>query len=463
MVLRAGRPDPDVYLYWQLTLEEGGEGPLDVHLVGDDGTDRWLAGDSPLALPWLHADTTYTVHATQEGYVGEVTFTTLPLPEPFPIFEVLHHQPDRIGPGLTVVPASHPDHGLIIILDEGLQPVWVAVSSNPWYTVEWSDDRFVGMRGHDIRRVTLDGVWSRDNAERRLHHDVVDLGADGSLTLAEEVVEVDAYPRGVDRCDELGTQTLLDHQVVHYAADGSEQRVLSMVDVLQTTRCAYDGFVRIDGGLDWAHLNAVLPTSDDQLILSSRTQSAVFRTDWSGELTWILSDPAGWVSPWSDALLTPVGEVTWPEDQHSPHFDEATQTLTVFDNGGRRYTPYDEPPATSGEYSRVVAYQIDGAQRTVSEAWSWQPTPSLYASIMGDADPLPNGHVLSAWTWLDGDATQTAEALGWGDRATRVIEFVPGEPTPLLDLRLRSDRDDLDLGWWTFRVQRTTRAEMEGR
>ena len=67
-----------------------------------------------------------------------------------------------------------------------------------------------------------------------------------------------------------------------------------------------------------------------------------------------------------------------------------------------------------------------------------------------------------AWTWLDGDTTQTAEALGLGDRATRVIEFVPGEPTPLLDLRLRSDRDDLDLGWWTFRVQRTTRAEMEG-
>jgi hypothetical protein len=457
----AVRPDPNVYLYWQLEVDDAAPGPLDVHLLGGDGSERWLRSEPPVPLAFLHADTTYELTVTDaEGRSSTTSFTTEPLPAPFPVIEALTTPDIPIEPGLLLLPVSHPEHGLLVLLDEGLQPVWVAAKDNPWYAVEFTGQAFAGVRGSTVKTVTLDGVWRSLNTDETLHHDVRALPDGDWLTLGESLVQVDAYPLGTDACDQLQPATLLDTPVLQLDADGVEVARLSMLDVLQPTRCAWNGFELDAGGLDWAHLNSVQPVGDD-VIVSSRTQSAVVRVGLDGQRRWILSNPDGWQAPWSDVLLQPDGPVVWPAKQHSPHYDEATGLLTMFDNGGKRYSPYAEPPDDEPEpSSRVVAYQIDEEALTVSEAWDWAPDPPLYAGIMGDADRLDDGYVLSTWTWLhEHEGIPNAER-GWGDRSVRIIEFEPGHPQPRLDLLIRSDRDELPMGWWVFRAERLAREAL---
>ena len=227
-----------------------------------------------------------------------------------------------------------------------------------------------------------------------------------------------------------------------------------MSTVLPTTRCAWDAHKVIDGGFDWLHLNSLAPTSDDRYVLSSRTQSAVVAVDLSGELSWILGDPVGWPEEVADQLLTPVGDLTWPEDQHAPTYDPTTGDLWLFDNGGRRHTPYAPAPGSDGQYSRLVHYRIDEEAGTVEQVWDWQPEPPVFAAIMGDADPLPDGHVLSVFTWLKEHEGVPHLDRGWGERSSRVIEVDVATGETVLDLLLTSDEAELPLGWWTYRVQR---------
>jgi hypothetical protein len=56
----------------------------------------------------------------------------------------------------------------------------------------------------------------------------------------------------------------------------------------------------------------------------------------------------------------------------------------VYDNGT------DRP---GGSYSRVAEYELDLDAREATLLWSWTE-PGWYDPIVGDADWLPNGHVL---------------------------------------------------------------------
>jgi len=456
LALAVQRADADVYLAWRATLSGAPEGAeVEVHLTGADGTARTWADDADIALLGLHAETSYQLTVTLAESTLTTGFVTEALPQPFPILEVLAHAPERIAPGHTLVPASHPDHGLLIVLDEALQPVWVAVDDGPWYAAELVGGRIVGIRGDDARWVDWLGQRGRLDSERVLHHDVIATD-DGFVALGQGLVEVDAYPTSYDTPEELAPATILDQHVVTYDAEGSELDALALSTVLPTTRCAWNGQNLVAGGYDWLHLNALGPTSDGRFVLSSRTQSALVAMEPDGEVSWILGDPTGWPEDVAPRLLTSVGPLTWPAAQHAPHYDPATGDLWVFDNGGARTTPYDPDadPEPADPTSRLVRYRVDEEAMTVEEAWSWQPDPPVFSRIMGDADPLPDGHVLSVFTWLKETEGTPHPELGWGDDASRVIEVVPGEADPVLDLRLRSDAEALRDGWWTYRVQR---------
>ena len=458
--LRVHRVSEDVHLAWRARYDAA-SGPVQVHLSGPDGTDRtWVDDDGDMLLLGLHADTEYELSLTPSGEGAQPTtqsFTTLPLPEPFPILEVLGHDPARVSPGHLLVPASHPTHGLLIILDEDLEPVWVSVAERPWYAAELIDERIVGIHRGNIHWVTLDGEQQSMGHGRLLHHDVVPWDV-GYLALGEGLVDVDDYPTSITSPTELGPATLLDQHLVTFDAKGKQVAELAMTDVLPVDRCAWEGQKVENGGKDWLHLNSLAPTGDGRLVLSARTQSTLIAVDPAGTISWMLGDPMGWSDTVAHHLLTPVGDLTWPEDQHAPHYDPVTGDLFLFDNGGRRFTPYEAPPAESGEYSRLVHYRIDETAGTVEERWSWQPDPPVFAPIMGDADPQPDGHVLSVFTWLLETGGVAHEELGWGRKASRIIEVVPGEEDAVLDLRLRSD-DDLPDGWWTYRVQRIPRIQ----
>ena len=78
------------------------------------------------------------------------------------------------------------------------------------------------------------------------------------------------------------------------------------------------------------------------------------------------------------------------------HFSQVLpQGLLVFDNGGHR-----EPNT-----SRVVEYALDEQTMTAEAVWIYEQPDGLNVPIIGDAQRLPNGNTLIAWSTL-GELTE---------------------------------------------------------
>ena len=66
----------------------------------------------------------------------------------------------------------------------------------------------------------------------------------------------------------------------------------------------------------------------------------------------------GWVSPWAEKLLAPVGDLNWQYHQHDVRWTD-NRTLTLFDNGNHRAVPPATPMTPAESYSRAVEFKID--------------------------------------------------------------------------------------------------------
>jgi hypothetical protein len=100
-----------------------------------------------------------------------------------------------------------------------------------------------------------------------------------------------------------------------------------------------------------------------------------------------------------------LGPEHWSYVQHDPDYADGGRVL-MYDNGQDR--PVDVP------YSRVVEFRLDLVADTATELWDWTE-PGWYDPVLGDADYLPNGHVLVArgynlrWTPEGDDVSQVLE------------------------------------------------------
>ncbi len=157
---------------------------------------------------------------------------------------------------------------------------------------------------------------------------------------------------------------------------------------------------------DWAHINTVLSYEDD-LIVSMRNQSTVMRTDWDGNIKWMLCDPAGYYEYYKQFILTPVGDdFEYCYVQHAPMVlpdqdgDPDTVDILLFDNGDWRKDIAERT-------SRLIQYRINEKEMTVELIWIYgSDRPELYSVIHGDADLLENGNRMGSFepydnrTWL---------------------------------------------------------------
>ncbi len=181
---------------------------------------------------------------------------------------------------------------------------------------------------------------------------------------------------------------------------------------------------------DITHSNALYYIEEeDALIVSSYRQCVIYKVDMStGELIWIFGDPAGWREPWSDKLLQPVGETTWPYYQHGLEMTPGG-TILLFDNGGSRNVPPQPPLPPEERYSRAVEYRVDAESGTVEEIWSYGPDQEHFVSpFISDADHLPEtGNVLIA----DGGRFKDSEGKPMntfgGHQWARILEVTYGE------------------------------------
>ncbi len=436
------------------------DGELDVELCGPEGPCRTWSTEAPIVVVALPETTRFDLVVRSAGVVvGEASFETGTLPESWtrPELEVLVHERDLTEPGhlLLQVGQDGPDQ-MLLVLDEALRPVWAVRNPRMWYSATVSDGKVYGVHAEDVVVQGLAGGREvRDHAPR-LHHDV-QVFDDGYWVLGD--ILADAWvPRSVDALDELVQTTIIEQVVIDAEPSGAERRRLALGDVLGTTRVGWTSFDYQEdvGGLNVFHSNALLrDPRDGDVIVSLRHQSAVVKASWDGEVDWLLADPAGWPEELRDRVLAPVGDVTWPDQQHAPDWHPETGELLLFDNGGYRDTPYGPPYDGDPRFSRVVAYEIDEGAGTVEETWSWQPPGApLFSVIMGSADRMPGGSVLACWAWVRDDTVGSYADRGWGDRAAHIFEFRPDVAEPHLHLRVRSDREDVARGWFVYRAER---------
>jgi hypothetical protein len=134
----------------------------------------------------------------------------------------------------------------------------------------------------------------------------------------------------------------------------------------------------------------------------------------------MLGDDYGWKAPWSEKLLTPVGDVTWPCHQHGLEMTPRG-TLLMYDNGASRSMPGQEGGLTPDKmYSRAVEYRINDAEGTVEEVWTYGPEQEQFSSVfICDADYMPEtGNVLitdgGRFMDDDGNPMNTFGGHQWG-------------------------------------------------
>jgi arylsulfate sulfotransferase len=472
-------PSPgDVPAVKELTLES--EVPHRLELVLDDGetvrtaTFDALAQARAVPVLGLTPGRTTRVDLVAEADDGGTAtrswrVRTPDLPDDFPIVEVLAYDPARAEPTWLLIDVQPPGgtEAYLALLDEAGQPVW-------WYRPPWlvGDNRVVpGGRllfmaeGAVHEADWLGRIWRRWGALPALqvqawipvqvgllHHEVFPLD-EGFLSLDRADRAVSGYPTDYD-LRATADATVAESEVVLVGWDGEVEAQIRLGDVLDPTRIGFDSLAVTDeGSLDWDHANGVVPDPrDDGIIVSARHQDCVFEVGRDGSLRWILGTHAGWDAPWSDRLLEPVGELTWPYHPHAPEL-APDGTLLMFDNHQWGHNPY-EPAPDEVLPSRVVRYRIDEDALTVEQVASFDQTSTgtLSSEALGAAHHLPlTGNTLGVFGMVVDEGGVTNTSRGWGRVSVRVVEWTPtGEV--VRDLRLRTNADDVPAGVKSYRA-----------
>jgi len=158
---------------------------------------------------------------------------------------------------------------------------------------------------------------------------------------------------------------------------------------------------------DYFHVNAVDIDTDGDLLVSARNTHAVYKIRRSdGHVLWRLGGKR------SDFALAPRARFAWQHDIRR----QPDKTLTLFDNQAVHPRPRG--------HSRVLVLRLDTRRHRAKLVRSYTHRKRLLSTSEGNAQFLPNGHVLVGW----GRRPYVTEF----DRAGRV----------LLDLRFGSDAGD---------------------
>ena len=297
------------------------------------------------------------------------------------------------------------------------------------------------------------------------HHDVIQLPSGNFLGLGLEVRKFDDYPAEYPPGTKRAPANVAGDDLIEYRPDGTTVRRWSILDVLDPYRLGggsldtsfYEDLYK---GLhdplpyDLLHTNALYYLEEeDAVVLSSYRQCVLYKLDLAtGELDWLLGDPKGWREPWSQKLLQPKGEVTWPCHQHGVE-RTPSGTWLLYDNGGSRSFPPDKGLEGDARYSRAIEYRVDEAARTVEEVWSYGPKQEWFMSpFISDADHLPEtGNVLitDGGRIVGKDGKQMTE-FG-GRQWARILEVTYGEnPEKVWEVVI----DDPAMPYSVYRAQR---------
>jgi hypothetical protein len=425
---------------------------------------------------------------------GPFEIATPPVPDDFPTLDVRISHPARMEPGVTMIPlmrwtAEGPDrgYGLVLGLDAAGEIVWWYRTDHVVNEVErrldgdlvYTSGRTgllfqVDMLGNVVRRWHTTGIAKDDVpassipiATDTLHHDFCFLPDGRFLALGSEARRMPDYPTSHDDPAAPREESwVIGDLLLEFDRAGTVHRTWKLLDLLDPYRVA-DGSTstgfwkevyekRLDSpGKDWAHANSLaLDPRDGSAVVSLNHQSAVFKMDLAtSRIRWILGDHAGWNPPWQEHLLTPVGELEWPANQHAADVTP-NGTILLFDNGSRRGPPFGPDVPVEQKYSRVVEYAVDEAKGEVRQVFAYggPGQDRFYSPFLCDVDLLPRTGNL----WVtDGGAGrdaggQDSDNPGDAHRMSHFFELEKGTGRKVFELWI----DDPRAGWATYRSER---------
>jgi hypothetical protein len=138
-------------------------------------------------------------------------------------------------------------------------------------------------------------------------------------------------------------------------------------------------------GIDYFHINSIDVDHDDNLLVSAREASAVYKIDReSGEVIWRLGGKK------SDFEM---GEGTRFAFQHDAR-RLRDGTITIFDNGSLVFE--DGVPKTIEE-SRAIVLDLDEQKMSASLVREYTHPDKQHAHAAGNAQVLPNGDAFVGW------------------------------------------------------------------
>jgi len=129
---------------------------------------------------------------------------------------------------------------------------------------------------------------------------------------------------------------------------------------------------------DYFHINSIAVDEDDDLLVSSRTTSTVYKIDRkTGEVIWRLGGKN------SDFEM---GEGTATAYQHDARRQE-DGTITIFDNGN----------VTKDKQSRGIVVRLDEEAMTATLVREYTHPDKMLAATQGNLQVLPSGNVFVGW------------------------------------------------------------------
>lgn len=504
-----GNPNPTVPL--AAILKATTDRPATLTINFDDGERQWsvtpsddMATMHEVPVLGMRAGRMHTISATltdadgNKSVSADMAFETPGLSDAFPTPRVTVHNEEAMEPGVTMFnvnirwgadgKAAPANFSPAVIVDSNGEIIWYYLpeghrvhdirrleNGNFAYEV-WPGTAGlieIDMLGNIVRRWHFTGT-ATDIAEGSIavetdtvHHDYVELPNGNFLLLSSENRVVENWPTNETDADApKATANVIGDVIIEMTKSGEVLREWKLHDILDPYRIGYNSLREdfwsghyggvIDGAVhDWTHGNAIIYEEDDNaFVMSLPYQDAVVKISMdTGELVWILGNHDNWREPWSEKLLTPVGEVGWSYKHHAISHTE-NGTYLLFDNGVARSSPYDEKMPLEDSYTRAVEYKVNEETMEVEQVWVYGPDDEpIYARYLGDTDWLPQtDNILVTIGAQETNAEGQNAPPGPGtQRWARLVELTHDQPAEKVwEMRLQED----DSNWSIYRSER---------
>jgi Arylsulfotransferase (ASST) len=139
-------------------------------------------------------------------------------------------------------------------------------------------------------------------------------------------------------------------------------------------------------GLDYFHINSIDVDHDDNLLISARSTSAVYKIERnSGEIMWRLGGKR------SDFQMGEGASFSYQHDARR----QPDGTITIFDNGDTTFDEGGVPKAV--EESRGIVLELDEQKMSASLVREYTHPEKQFAHAAGNMQVLPNENVFIGW------------------------------------------------------------------